>query len=279
MATVQGKPTALRCFGRDLSALAQAGQYAPLEGCEPWVGRVLQILLPRANYKYNPVLIGRSEAMGWPIVAEVVRRIARGEVPAGLRVRQVVALDWEALVRDLPGAGEPESWAAPEHRWYTPEELAALAARCEREAARCEREAARWERRRQRQWERLLRRVLHDDRAEGRRADPIVPPADPIYDPIHQRLEAVFAAARRSEGRVLLYVEQLQCLVGTELEPYPVDMHDLLKPALGSGELRILGACSLDAYRQYIEKDAAMQRRFCEVPSPELSRSLGRDGV
>jgi len=265
MPTMQEERSALQCFGRDLTALAHAGQFAPLGGCEPWVGRVLQILLRRANRKYNPMLFGRSEAEVWPIVAEVVHRIARGEVPAGLRVRQVVALDWEAVVRDLPAVGETERWAAPEHQWYTPEELAA--------------DAARWER-----FLRYLERKYPDDPDEREHADPIEPPEEPIceepiYDAIHQRLEAVFVDVRRSEGQVLLYVEQFQRLVGGEQEPYPVDMHDVLKPALARGELRILGTCSVDAYRQYIERDAAMQCRFCEVPSPELSHSLGRPGV
>jgi ATP-dependent Clp protease ATP-binding subunit ClpA len=265
MPTMQGKPTALQCFGRDLTALARDGQFAPLEGYEPWVSRVLQILMCPPNNRYNPVLIGRSEAVGWPIVAEVVRRIAGGEVPAGLRVRRVVALDWEALVRDLPAMGETEVWVAPEHQWYTQAELAA--------------DAARWER-----FLRYLERKYPDDAGEREQTDPIEPPEEPIdeepmYDAIHQRLEAVFVDVRRSDGQVLLYVEQLQRLFGAELEPYPVDMDNLLKPALARGELRIVGTCSVDAYRRYIERDAAMQRRFKEVPSPGLSHSLGRDGL
>jgi ATP-dependent Clp protease ATP-binding subunit ClpB len=87
----------------------------------------------------------------------------------------------------------------------------------------------------------------------------------------------VFVDVRRNEGQVLLYVEQLQRLFGADEEPYPVYMQDLLKPALACGDLRILGACSVEAYRQYIERDAAMQRRFQEICSPELMRHLGHD--
>src|SRR5260221_579155 len=232
--TVHDEPTALHCFGRDLTELVRAGRFAPQEGCEPWVSRVFEILTRPPNYRYNPLLLVSSEAEGRPIVAEVVRRIAGGEVPAGLGVRQVVALDWKAVVRDLPAAGESESWGAPEHRWYTKEEVAAEAARGQP----------------------ILRGVpVDDDHVEHRRADPIDQLDNPIYDPIHQRIEAVFAEARRSDGRVLLYVEQLQRLFGGEQEPYPVDMRDLLKPAFGRGELRILGRCSLDAYWQHIERD------------------------
>jgi ATP-dependent Clp protease ATP-binding subunit ClpA len=125
-------------------------------------------------------------------------------------------------------------------------------------------------------WERFLRRLAPDDDPVEREA---AAPIDLLDVPIHQRLEAVFVDVRRSKGQVLLYVEQLQRLFGGEQEPYPVYMQNLLKPALARGELRILGTCSVEAYRQYIEKDAAMQRRFNEVPSRELSRSLGRDGV
>jgi hypothetical protein len=171
MPSVQEKPTALQCFGRDLTALANAEQFAPLGGYEPWVSRVLQILLRSPNSRYNPVLIGLSEAEGWPFVAKVVRRIARGEVPAALRVRQVVALDSDAVVRDLPDAGRSEAWAAPEHCWFTQEELAADAAR----------------------WERSLHKLErgldpHDDGVEH---EPVAPfddidlPNGPISDPIH----------------------------------------------------------------------------------------------
>src|SRR5262249_46650057 len=153
---------------------------------------------------YNPVLVGLSEAEGWLIVAEVVRRMARGDLPAGLCVRQVVALEWNALVRDLPAVGESESWAAPEHRWYP---LAALAA----DAA--QRGRFRSQRRH------VPPDIPHGDRVERQRAAPINRPGDPL----HQRLEAVLVEVRRSQGRVLLYVEQLQRLLGGEQESYPVD--------------------------------------------------------
>jgi ATP-dependent Clp protease ATP-binding subunit ClpA len=55
-------------------------------------------------------------------------------------------------------------------------------------------------------------------------------------------------------------------------------MHDLLKPALGMAELRILGACSVDAYCEYLEKGAAMQRRFAEACLPSLPQYPGRNG-
>jgi ATP-dependent Clp protease ATP-binding subunit ClpB len=246
MPPVSDKSTALQRFGHDLTALAHAGQFAPREGYEPWVSRVLQILMRPPNNRYNLVLIGLSDAEIWPVVAEIVRRMACGEDPAGLRVQQVVALDWQAVVRDLPTGGESESWAAPEHRWYT---------QAERSAAMAE-------------LQRFLQLDPHDDRVERQRTDPV-----------HQRLEAVFVDVRRSAGQVLLYVEQLQRLFGAEQEPYPVDMCDVLKPAFGRGEMRILGSCTLDAYRQYVERDAAMQRRFQEICSRELAGYLGREGV
>src|SRR5262249_61548745 len=95
-------PAAPQPVGHFWRAGAGGGGSPPLEGYEPWVSRVLGILLRPPNRRYNPVLVGLSDAEGWPIVAEVVRRIACGEVPEGLCVRQVVALDWEALVGDLP---------------------------------------------------------------------------------------------------------------------------------------------------------------------------------
>ena len=245
MPTVQDEPAALQRFGHDLTAQARAGRFPPLEGYEPWVSRVLGILLRPPNRRYNPALVGLSDAEGWPIVAEVVRRIACGEVPEGLCVRQVVALDWEALVGDIPDLGEPgTSTEAQEHRFYAMENLQADEA--------------------------LWQTVVHDlhESVERRRANPL-----------YQRLEAVFAAARRCEEQVLLYVEQMHRLLGGEWERYPVDVVRLLKPALAHGELRILGTCSLDAYHHSVEQDAAMQPRFQEVCSRELSGYLGPNGV
>jgi ATP-dependent Clp protease ATP-binding subunit ClpB len=250
MPPVSDKLTALQCFGHDLTALAHVGRFAPLEGYEPWVRRVLEILVRPPNTRYNPVLLGLADGETWPVVAAIVHRIACEEVPAGLLVRQVVALDWHALVRDLPTGGETESWAAPEHRWYTATERAADLADLER----------------------FLQLDAHDDGDERQRTDP-------VPDPIHQRLEAVLVDVRRSAGQVLLYVEQLQRLFGAEHEPHLVDISDVLKPAFGRGEVRILGSCTLDAYRRYVESDAAMQRRFQEVCSRELSGYQGRDGV
>ena len=80
-----------------------------------------------------------------------------------------------------------------------------------------------------------------------------------------ERLKAVLEEIRKSEGRILLFVDELHTIVGAGKTEGSMDAGNLLKPMLARGELHCIGATTLDEYRKYIEKDAALERRFQPV--------------
>src|SRR5437899_361536 len=88
-----------------------------------------------------------------------------------------------------------------------------------------------------------------------------------------ERLKAVLAEIKSSEGRIILFIDELHTIVGAGAAEGAVDAANLLKPLLARGELRCVGATTLDEYRKHIEKDAALERRFAPVYVGEPSVS------
>ena len=86
-----------------------------------------------------------------------------------------------------------------------------------------------------------------------------------------ERLKAVINEVQKSEGQIILFIDELHTLVGAGASEGSMDASNLLKPALARGELRAIGATTLDEYRKYIEKDAALERRFQQVYCAEPS--------
>ena len=80
-----------------------------------------------------------------------------------------------------------------------------------------------------------------------------------------ERLKAVLNEIKKSEGRILLFIDELHTIVGAGKSDGAMDAGNLLKPMLARGELHCIGATTLDEYRKYIEKDAALERRFQPV--------------
>jgi ATP-dependent Clp protease ATP-binding subunit ClpB len=80
-----------------------------------------------------------------------------------------------------------------------------------------------------------------------------------------ERLKAVLTEIKSSDGRVVLFIDELHTIVGAGAAEGAVDAANLLKPLLARGELRCIGATTLDEYRKHIEKDAALERRFAPV--------------
>ena len=85
------------------------------------------------------------------------------------------------------------------------------------------------------------------------------------------RLKAVLKEIESAQGRIILFIDELHTLVGAGAAEGAMDAANMLKPALARGELRCIGATTLDEYRKRIEKDAALERRFQQVLVPEPS--------
>ncbi|HXG76293.1 MAG TPA: ATP-dependent chaperone ClpB [Gaiellaceae bacterium] len=182
----EGSYQALEKYGRDLTALAEAGKLDPVVGRDEEIRRVIQVLSRRT--KNNPVLIGEPGVGKTAIVEGLAQRIVAGDVPEGLKGKRVWALDLGALLAGAKYRGEFE-----------------------------------------------------------------------------ERLKAVLAEIQAAAGEIILFIDELHTIVGAGAAEGAVDAANLLKPMLARGELRAVGATTLDEYRKHVEKDAALERRFQPV--------------
>ena len=124
----------------------------------------------------------------------------------------------------------------------------------------------------------LAQRIVHGDVPEGLKDKTIFSldmgalVAGATYrGEFEERLKAVLDEVKKSEGRIILFIDELHTIVGAGKTEGSMDAGNMLKPMLARGELHCIGATTLDEYRQYIEKDAALERRFQPVTVDEPS--------
>ncbi len=173
-------------YAQDLVARARDQKLDPVIGRDTEIRNIVRILSRKT--KNNPVLIGEPGVGKTAVIEGLAQRIVRGDVPEGLKDKQIYSLDMGALVAGAKYRGEFE-----------------------------------------------------------------------------ERLKAVLEEVKKSEGRIILFIDELHLIVGAGKTDGAMDAGNMLKPMLARGELHCIGATTLDEYRQYIEKDKALERRFQPV--------------
>jgi ATP-dependent Clp protease ATP-binding subunit ClpB len=133
----------------------------------------------------------------------------------------------------------------------------------------------------------LAQRIAHGDVPEGLKSKRVMSldmgaliAGAKYRGEFEDRLKAVLKEVTAAEGEIILFIDELHTLVGTGAAEGAMDASNMLKPALARGELRCIGATTLDEYRKHIEKDAALERRFQPVlvaePTVETTISILR---
>ena len=89
-----------------------------------------------------------------------------------------------------------------------------------------------------------------------------------------ERLKAVLKEVQASEGKIILFIDEIHTIVGAEKLTVLWMLGNLLKPMLARGEVRVIGATTIDEYRKYIEKDPALERRFILVDEPTVEDTI-----
>ncbi len=233
----------LKEYGHNLTHVARQGVFAPAVGYEASVARIFQILLRRGkdNHLYNPLPLDLDEGRRWRVVSEVVRRIAAGGTPGSFPIREVIALNYEALFARDAASLRSHSIVAPQRP--SPDDS---------------------------EWELALADAASDEMFEQfvtkYFSGGLWPELEEWNAPseVLSRLQELFLAVRQSEGQILLFVDHFHWLVGGDQQRYHIDASGLLKPALARREIQLIGACTPAQYQQYIERDAAISRRVQE---------------
>ena len=181
----------LEKYGEELVSKARDQKLDPVIGRDNEIRSVVRILSRKT--KNNPVLIGEPGVGKTAVVEGLAQRIARGDVPEGLKDKKIFSLNMGSLVAGAKYRGE----------FYRGE--------------------------------------------------------------FEERLKAVLEDVKGSDGEIILFIDELHTIVGAGKTDGSLDAGNMLKPMLARGELHCIGATTLNEYRKYIEKDAALERRFQPV--------------
>src|SRR6056300_1486495 len=182
----EDKYDTLNKYGRNLNQEAAKGKIDAVIGRDSEIRRVLQVLARRT--KNNPLLIGEPGVGKTAIVEGISQRIVSGDVPDGLKEKELISLDMATLVAGTSYRGQFE-----------------------------------------------------------------------------ERLKAIIEEFSEYDGKVILFIDEIHTLIGAGATSGSMDAANILKPALARGDLRLIGATTLDEYQKDIEKDAALERRFQQV--------------
>ena len=187
----------LETHARDLTAMAERGEFDPVIGREGEIRRALQVLARRT--KNNPVLIGAPGVGKTAVVELLCMRIVKGDVPASLIGRRVFSLDMGSLVAGTSLRGQFE-----------------------------------------------------------------------------ERVKGIVDEIVNSNGQVIVYIDEIHNMVSAGGNEGSGNAANLLKPALARGELRCIGSTTIEEYKQYIEEDKALVRRFqsIEVSEPDVQQTV-----
>ncbi len=177
---------ALKKYAQNLNEAARKGKLDPVIGRDEEIRRIMQVLSRRT--KNNPILIGEPGTGKTAIVEGLAGKIFSGDVPEGLKNKEIWAMDLGSMIAGAKYRGEFED-----------------------------------------------------------------------------RFKAVLNEVQTSEGRIVLFIDEIHTLVGAGATEGSLDASNMIKPALARGELRAIGATTLKEYQKYIEKDQALERRFQPV--------------
>lgn len=184
-------------YCKNLTQLAKEGKLDPVIGRDEEIRRTIQVLSRRT--KNNPLLIGEPGVGKTAIAEGLALRIIQGDVPDGLKNRELFALDMGSLIAGTKFRGEFE-----------------------------------------------------------------------------ERLKSILKKMEEAEGQFILFIDEMHTLIGAGATEGAMDAANLLKPALARGTLHCIGATTLSEYKKYIEKDAALERRFQPIliQEPSLEDSI-----
>ena len=193
----ESKFQVLEKYAVNLTEQARQGKLDPVIGREEELRRLIQVLSRRK--KNNPVLIGESGVGKTAVIEGLAQRIIKGEIPEGLKNKEIIMLDLGSLIAGTKFRGEFED-----------------------------------------------------------------------------RLKAFVQEIKNASGRYLLFIDEIHMIVGAGAAEGAVDASNLLKPSLARGELHAIGATTIKEYQKYIERDAALERRFQPVivEEPSLEDSI-----